>query len=56
MVTASIMNNGDLLFMILVGLDLINPPEDAANLPVETIQGWLWFSRIMTVWSSYNEI
>ena len=55
-VTTSSMNNGDLLFMIVVGLDLINPPEEAANLPVETIQGWLWFSRIMTVWSSYNEI
>jgi hypothetical protein len=56
MVTASIMNNGDLLFMVLVGLELINPPEDAANLSVETIQGWLWFTRIVTVWSSYNEI
>ena len=36
-VTTSSMNNGDLLFMILVGLDLINPPEEAANLPVENI-------------------
>lgn len=42
--------------MVLVGLELINPPEDAANLSVETIQGWLWFTRIVTVWSSYNEI